>query len=101
MPTAEEIAAKEMARKERNKARQRKYHVDARDALRTLRKETGRLYGGGPREGIPVSERRVLTADEQRARKATTDKRYVQATQEALRAMRNRLLSVENRQVAR
>lgn len=87
-PTAEEIAAKAVARAEGKKASARRHRVKARDALRALRAKTGRLHSGGPPKGQPVSERRVLTADEKRARKATNDKRYVVVARDALRALR-------------
>jgi len=87
-PTAEEIAAKTVARAEGKKASARRHRVKARDALRALRAKTGRLHGGGPPKGQPASERRVLTADEKRARKAEGDMRYRLAARDALRALR-------------
>lgn len=83
VPTAEEIAAKAVARAARDKASRRKHRVDARDALRAHRKTTGRPAKLKHQKG--TSE---LTASERRARKAVTDKRYVQATQGALRLVR-------------
>lgn len=87
-PSAEEISAKALARAERKKANRRRYRVKARDALRALRAKTGRLRGGGPQKDVPVSKRRALTADERRARKAETDRRYMLAAQRALSAAR-------------
>ena len=90
-PSAEEIVAKALARAERRKASKRRHRVKARDASRALRaKSGGRLHSGGPQKGVPVSERRVLTATEKRARKTAVDMRYTLATQEALRVLRNR-----------
>lgn len=83
VPTAEEIAAKAMARAARDKASRRKHRVDARDALRALRKTTGRPAKRKHQKGASG-----LTSSERRARKAATDKRYVQATQDALRLVR-------------
>ncbi|MFT3732850.1 MAG: hypothetical protein QM780_15755 [Hyphomicrobium sp.] len=88
-PTTEEIAAKALERKERRKASARRHRVRARDALRAVREKTGRARGGGPQEGVPVSEHRVLTAEEKRARKNAVDRSYRLATRDALREMRS------------
>jgi hypothetical protein len=83
-PSAEEIAAKALMNAERKKASARRHRVKARDALRALRAATGSVRRGR-QKGVPGAERRVLTPEEKRARKAVVDRRYVAATREALR----------------
>lgn len=46
-PSAEELAAKALARAERKKASRRRHRVKARDALRALRAKTGRVHVAG------------------------------------------------------
>lgn len=87
VPSAEEIAAKAVAKAERKKAARRRHCVKLRDALRAVRaKSGGRLHGGGPQKGVPVAERSVLTPSEKRARKTAADRQYRLAMQDALRA---------------
>ncbi len=79
-PTTEEIAAKAVAKAERDKASRRRHRVKARDALRALRKEAGR-----PAKQKYQRSTAELTAGERRARKAEADERYRVDARDALR----------------
>lgn len=86
-PSAEELAAKAVAKSKRKKATQRRHRVRARDALRALRTKTGRVHDGGPQKGVPVAARRVLTSEERRAWKNAGDERYRIAARDVLRTV--------------